>query len=185
LYASEVRKATLITTLVGVILWGCTAHSDAPSVTGVQDSGGGGLIFNNHAVLFPECDAAQLSHAARDAGAEDSGGANGDASRCVASAGVQFSRDVKPLFRNCSGEVCHTDTWGSGDPYPFLVGVKATECCDGRLRVAPHDPQGSYVIEKLTGRSMCRGSQMPLGSHFDDAEIRTISDWICLGAPND
>jgi hypothetical protein len=104
---------------------------------------------------------------------------------CTASRAVTYTGTIKPIFGNCAGELCHSDTWGSTDPYPFLVGVAAAECCDGRLRVAPGDPAGSYVIQKLTGTHLCAGLQMPPGSKLPDADIQALSDWICLGAPRD
>jgi hypothetical protein len=168
--------------LAGAISASCADRPNATPVSATEDSGGGGLVFNPRAVLTNDCDASWRPGVS-DAAIGKLTGADGP--RCAPSRNVEFARDVEPLFARCSGEVCHTDTWGSGDPYPFLVGVKATECCDGRLRVAPYDPEGSYVVQKLTGRSLCRGSQMPLGVAFDGSEILTISDWICLGAPND
>jgi hypothetical protein len=73
----------------------------------------------------------------------------------------------------------------SGKSYANLVNVTATECSDGRKRVLPGQPSQSYLVEKLMGVSLCFGTPMPkAGSLLPSAEIQTIADWICEGAPN-
>lgn len=164
----------------------CTSSSDAPAVARAQDSGGGSVVFPNGWLqqFLGDCgasrDAGGVATSKSDAAREADGRA-----ACTASRKTTYASDVKPIFGLCAGELCHSGTWGSGDPYPFVVGVAADECCDGRQRVAPGDPAGSYVIQKLTGTHLCAGLQMPPGSKLPDADIQTLSDWICLGAPKD
>jgi hypothetical protein len=97
---------------------------------------------------------------------------------------VSFSADVVPILRTCAGEICHDGTWAGPNAYTDLVGMRATECCDGRLLVSPGDPSGSYVVQKLHGVELCRGQRMPLNSSIADADVATIEDWICEGAPH-
>ncbi len=67
-----------------------------------------------------------------------------------------------------------------------LVGRIAEECTDLRLMVNPFNPECSYAIHKLTGTNKCTpATTMPLNSpKLSDAEIQTIYDWICEGAPS-
>jgi len=78
--------------------------------------------------------------------------------------------------------MCHAGEWDGIHGYPWLVGVRATECCDGRLRVDPGRPDRSYVMQKLRGEELCLGEKMPLSGTVSDAEVQTIEDWICAGA---
>jgi hypothetical protein len=44
----------------------------------------------------------------------------------------------------------------------------------------------SYLVDKVRGRNICRGGQMPLRSAaLPETQIRTIESWICGGARND
>ncbi len=52
------------------------------------------------------------------------------------------------------------------------------------LRVAPMDPDNSYLIRKLEGAAGITGAQMPLGGPaLDQAVIDEIRQWIMDGAP--
>jgi hypothetical protein len=98
---------------------------------------------------------------------------------------ISFQRDVVPLIGHCGGEMCHGGLAGATWPYSALVEVAATECDDQRVRVKPGDPDGSYLIQKLSGSHMCSGVRMPrLGTPLSDADMRKIEDWIRQGAPN-
>lgn len=165
---------------------GGDAPAPAPSGPAQAPDSGGGFFFQKGVLsgLNTDCGASHSRPTPRDASADAA--ASGDGPACTPTRTVHFASDIKPIFTRCGGEVCHSNTWGSGDPYPYIVRVPATECCDGRLRIAPGDPAASYVIQKLTGQHLCRGSRMPLDQvPLSDAEIQTLSDWICLGAPND
>lgn len=53
------------------------------------------------------------------------------------------------------------------------------------VRVVPRDPDGSYLIHKLEGRSGIIGDRMPLGgSSLAQTDIDVIRTWIAQGAPN-
>lgn len=69
--------------------------------------------------------------------------------------------------------------------YTSLVGV-ASRDKPGVTRVAPGDPENSYLIHKLEGRAGIAGLQMPLlGPKLTDGQIRIIERWIAQGARND
>jgi hypothetical protein len=56
----------------------------------------------------------------------------------------------------------------------------------GSVRVVPGDPENSYIIHKLEGRSTIAGVRMPLGGpYLTDGQILVIKRWIEQGAPND
>jgi hypothetical protein len=69
----------------------------------------------------------------------------------------------------------------SANSYSLLVGVPSTEV-PSNLRVAPGDPNNSYVIEKLEGHAAV-GAQMPYGGPYLSADvIAVIRQWITDGA---
>jgi hypothetical protein len=106
---------------------------------------------------------------------------------------VSFSGAVQPIFTSkCATMACHGGVMPpegldlrTGKSYAKLVGVTATECSDGRMRVLPGAPDQSYLVDKLLGIDLCFGSKMPKTGGVADADIATISNWICEGAPND
>jgi hypothetical protein len=103
-----------------------------------------------------------------------------DAGACVSLAPRQFSRDIVPLFDSCAGEICHS--FGAGQ-IALQIGVPADECCDEIQMIEPRHPERSYVLQKLSGKNLCGGSQMPLGrAPFSSDDIQSVADWICEGA---
>ncbi|MGL6160333.1 hypothetical protein [Microbulbifer sp.] len=86
---------------------------------------------------------------------------------------------------------CHV---GSGAPqglrldseensYNFLVDQPSNED-SSLLRVDPGNPDNSYLVHKIEGRSSIVGSRMPLGQDpLSDADIQRIRDWVANGAP--
>jgi hypothetical protein len=122
-------------------------------------------------------DAADGGCATADAGASDAGtGCDG------IGGGAGYAAEVAPIFaQSCNGELCHLAPTRSS-----LVGVTASECCDGRLLVAPGDAAQSYLVDKIRGHDLCSGGQMPLGqAPLTDAEQLAIVRWICAGALDD
>jgi hypothetical protein len=71
------------------------------------------------------------------------------------------------------------------DPYAALVGV-ASAGRPGLKRVEPGDPDASYLIHKLEGRSGIAGVRMPLNGppFLTNGQMVVIRRWIELGAPN-
>lgn len=117
--------------------------------------------------------------------------AGGVCQRC--GEGVSFAADVQPIFTaSCGGSTCHSGARPSagldltaGRAHGALVGVAAFQCAS-RLRVAPGDPDGSYLMAKLLGVDMCRGNRMPKAEESLTAEeLDLVRDWICGGARND
>ncbi len=115
-----------------------------------------------------------------------------EAGTCVACGdSISFSRDVMPLFGGCTGSTCHSGVrpagnldLSSGSMCSSMVGVASS--CGSRLYVEPGAPDRSYVVDKLRGRNLCRGQQMPLRAPaLPESQIATIEDWICGGARND
>jgi hypothetical protein len=69
--------------------------------------------------------------------------------------------------------------------YAHLVGVPSREK-PGLLRVAPGDPDNSYLIHKLEGRGDIIGDRMPQRAEvLTDGQIQIIRRWIQRGAPRD
>lgn len=92
----------------------------------------------------------------------------------------------------CSG--CHN---GSGGALPgsmnltsaaasFAALVNVASVQQGAvLRVAPSNPDASYLVRKLEGASGITGSRMPLGGPFlDQPTIDQVRAWISAGAQN-
>ena len=68
--------------------------------------------------------------------------------------------------------------------YSNLVNV-ASRGKAGAVRVIPGDPENSYLIHKLEGRSTIAGVRMPLGGpYLETGQILVIRRWIEIGAPN-
>jgi hypothetical protein len=55
-----------------------------------------------------------------------------------------------------------------------------------KIRVTPGDPDSSYLIHKLEGRSDINGRRMPNNGppYLTDGQIQVIRRWIEIGAPN-
>lgn len=90
---------------------------------------------------------------------------------------------------------CHTDNGRTpsaglvlleGRSYGALVGVAASGK-PGAVRVIPGDPDNSYLLHKLEGRSDIVGQRMPRGNgpFLTEGQISIIRRWIELGARND
>jgi len=70
----------------------------------------------------------------------------------------------------------------AGTSYANLVNVRSSQM-PLQLRVAPGDPDASYLIDKLEGTQLL-GTQMPQGAAPLPAEdIAVIREWITRGAP--
>src|SRR5262249_1889831 len=118
--------------------------------------------------------------------------------------GPSFAKDIAPVLEHeCAPEKrCHgsepTDDVDMGlrpnAAYAQLVG-KAAEQRDGALRVKPFDPDGSFIVDKLTGRlSGHDGKRMPIdpvsGQSLDPSPLPLgfvddlLVPWIAAGARN-
>lgn len=155
----------------------------AASVSGGSGSGG--------AATGAAGSSGALNSSASSGGATASAGAPASAGGQVGCGpAVSFSSQVQPIFTaNCASAGCHTGarpagklTLAAGASYAALVNVAAS--CSGRVLVKPSAVSESYLMDKLLGRALCTGSQMPkAGSSLPSAALSAISGWICEGAP--
>jgi len=84
---------------------------------------------------------------------------------------------------------CHTGAaaprglpFDDGASWTALVGVQSTEIPEMKL-VQPGDPESSYLVWKIEGRSEITGGRMPLAlAALTTAEIQAIRGWIANGA---
>ncbi|MFQ5603970.1 MAG: c-type cytochrome [bacterium] len=114
-----------------------------------------------------------------------------------------FAAQIQPIFdTNCirchaSGGIGFIQTGGSqnnglnltsGNSHASLVNQPTFQAptVDPKMRVAPGDPDGSYLIQKISSASPKAGRRMPFdGPPFlSQSEIQLIRDWIAQGAPN-
>ena len=70
--------------------------------------------------------------------------------------------------------------------YQNLVGVPSVQK-PGAIRVIPGDPDNSYLVHKLEGRSDIVGQRMPrtAGPFLTEGQMLIIRRWIATGAAND
>ena len=69
--------------------------------------------------------------------------------------------------------------------YASLVGA-ASRQKPGAVLVVAGDPENSYLIHKLEGRTDIAGTRMPrVGPPLTDGQIQIIEGWIARGARND
>ena len=63
-----------------------------------------------------------------------------------------------------------------------LINVDSTQV--DKLRVAPGDPDASYLLDKLLGRNLAPGTlqQPPVGGPLCDPMIQAVEEWIAAGA---
>jgi len=91
---------------------------------------------------------------------------------------------------------CHTDVGGRNPSgglnlrhelaYTSLVNV-ASRGKPSAMRVIPGDPDNSYIVQKLEGRSGIVGERMPRtgGPYLTEGQMTIIKRWIETGAKND
>ena len=91
---------------------------------------------------------------------------------------------------------CHTDAGGRVPPagqvllpgrsYDFIVNMPS-RFKPGAIRIIPGDPENSYLIQKIEGRSDIVGRRMPRNGppYLTDGQILIIKRWIQLGAKRD
>ena len=80
----------------------------------------------------------------------------------------------------CAG--CHTGGAKLGafdfDPARAIANTVNVKATNGETLVIPGDPDGSYVVKKLTGAAGIVGSTMPQGALLDEAQVQSFRDWI-------
>lgn len=72
----------------------------------------------------------------------------------------------------------------SSTAYDQLVNVASVQR-PGLMRVQPGNPDGSYLVHKVDGRTGIAGVRMPIGGppYLTDGQILILRRWIELGAP--
>ena len=71
-----------------------------------------------------------------------------------------------------------------GHIYASLVNLTSVEQ-PSLKRVAPGDPDHSYVVQKLEGTPTISGAPTPFGGpYLDQSLIDQLRAWIAAGAPN-
>lgn len=110
-----------------------------------------------------------------------------------AAAVPSFSTDVLPIItRSCAKSSCHGNAAAPSaqldlraeQAYGEMVGPASLFCLDQRKLIAPGNPAGSQILNRIKGIDLCGGERMPLPPNpaLSDAETATISDWIEAGA---
>ena len=102
-----------------------------------------------------------------------------------------FSRVQAEVFTpSCALSGCHSGAspkvgqdLSAGKAYAQIVNVRSVEST--RLRIAPGDPDASYLISKVKGDATITGSRMPLGGTLPPEIEKLLVDWVRRGAPND
>ena len=106
--------------------------------------------------------------------------------------GTPLTADFASIQANVFTPICTKCHIGASAPeglqldsdhsYALLVGVASGEQ-PSVMRVAPGDPDSSYIIRKLQGSAGISGGQMPLGGpYLPQATIDVIKQWITNGA---
>lgn len=103
-----------------------------------------------------------------------------------------FSRVVREVFvPSCALAGCHAPpapqaglSLQPGEAYANLVNKPATQRPE-LVRVAPFDPDSSYLVKKLRGDPDIVGSPMPLSGTLSGEARQLVIDWVRRGAPPD
>ena len=140
--------------------------------------------MRNHVVLF-----LTLSIAACSSESPTSSSGSGTDTRII-QGNPSFASTIQEIFtrRSCTSSSCHGAAQMAGldlrasASYGELVEVRAES--EPFPRVAPGDPDGSYLVMKLEGRQSV-GDRMPqTGAPLDSIDLANIRNWISQGAPN-
>jgi hypothetical protein len=106
----------------------------------------------------------------------------------------QYERIQNQIFNvHCLGAGCHNTQSQAGglvlvqaSSFGELVNVvpeNPAAQAAGLLRVAPFEPERSFILIKLTEPGLGQGDRMPLGAPpLSPADIGLIRDWIAAGA---
>jgi hypothetical protein len=93
----------------------------------------------------------------------------------------------RPACTTChNGNPFVPGNFTAGTAYAALVGARSFEK-PGLFRVAPGDPDNSYMVHKLEGGPNIIGERMPRGGgpFLSSGQMLVIRRWIAQGAAND
>ena len=119
--------------------------------------------------------------------------ANGNPGTSGSGGTTPLTADFQSIQDNVFTPICTKCHIGGGAPeglqldaahsYALLVSVPSAEQ-PAVLRVAPGDPDSSYMVRKLQGSPGISGGQMPLGGpYLPQSTIDVIRQWVTAGAP--
>ncbi|WP_437893493.1 hypothetical protein [Sorangium sp. So ce124] len=102
--------------------------------------------------------------------------------------------DVEPILtRSCANQYCHGNAGAPTGGLDLrasaavgkLVDQDSASCSREQALVVPFKPSSSYLMNKLKEVGLCDPdeSRMPPTAPLPEADIKTINDWICAGAP--
>ena len=102
-----------------------------------------------------------------------------------------FTRVQAEIFTpSCARSGCHAGAspqlgmdLSAGRSYASIVNVRSVEST--RLRIAPGDTAGSYLVSKVAGDATITGVRMPPGGALSSEQLTLLADWVRRGAPND
>lgn len=110
------------------------------------------------------------------------------------SADATFTRVQSQVFTpQCAIPGCHGGRaadaqenmpLGPGLSYDAIVWAPSRQM-PSLLRVAPFDPENSYLVRKITPGSAILGAPMPFGATIFEEDRRLVRDWVARGAPRD
>jgi hypothetical protein len=97
--------------------------------------------------------------------------------------------ETEIFARNCTFSSCHGASAQKGlslasPAHASLVGVASSEV-PAMARVAPGDPDGSYLLHKIQDPTPADGVRMPPDQPLPAYKIEAIRGWIAAGAAND
>jgi hypothetical protein len=103
-----------------------------------------------------------------------------------------FTRVQNEVFsQTCNTAECHdTITHQSaldlsvGQAYVQIVNIPSVQI-PSLMRIAPNDPDNSYLLQKISTSTPASGLRMPPGAILADSQINLVRRWILRGAPND
>ena len=161
---------------------------DLSAVTSVDDSYRLTLYGSGASYIM------DLNANALDGDNDTSAGGDYSATFTVASAGAGMQPTWRSIQDNIFTPICTVCHTGNGAPenlqlneansYAMLVNVTSSQE-PSFMRVAPGDPNNSYLIQKLEG-SAASGSRMPQGGPFlTQPAIDIVRQWISDGALNE
>lgn len=102
---------------------------------------------------------------------------------------ARVSREV--FVPSCATAGCHAGSNPAlslslepGSAWAGLVGVPSAE--SRLLRVAPGDPNASFLVTKIRADGELAGAPMPPDPpRLSASQVRLVIDWVRRGAPND
>ncbi len=117
--------------------------------------------------------------------------------------------DLQPTFSSVQAQIfestdsagrracitCHTSVGRNpaggmmlthAEAYDQIVNVPSRQR-PGTMRIAPGDPDNSYLVHKIEGRPDIMGLRMPYSGvpFLTDGQILILRRWIAVGAPRD